>query len=49
MTVGVLLVPAEPEGGDAQVRERQRSLRCLGLDLAADELIPDSLDLFAGT
>src|ERR1700761_2588972 len=29
-----------------QIRQRQRCLGCLGLDLAADELVPDSLELF---
>jgi hypothetical protein len=36
--VGVLLLPAELEHGDAQVWEGERSFGCPGLDLAAQEL-----------
>ena len=47
VTVSVLLLLADLERGDAQVRQRQRCLGCLSLDLAADELVPDALELLA--
>jgi hypothetical protein len=47
VAVSVLLLLAGLECGDAQVGQRQRCLRCLGLDLAADELAPDSLELLS--
>lgn len=43
--VGLLLGLAEPERSDAPFGQRQRGLRGLGLDLAAEELVADSLDL----
>ncbi len=46
-TVGILLLSADLERGDAQVGQRQRCLGCLGLDLAADELVTDALELLA--
>ena len=47
LTVGVLLLPAELERGDAQVGKGKRGLGCLGLGLAAEELAADALDLLA--
>ncbi len=45
IAVGVLLLLADLQSGHAQVGQRQRSLRCLGLDLPADELVTDTLKL----
>jgi len=45
LAVGVLLLLADLKHGDAQIRQRQRCLGCLGLDLTADELVPDTLEL----
>ena len=47
LPVGVLLLPAELERGDAQVGEGKRGLGRLGLGLAAQELAADTLDLLA--
>ena len=45
--VGVLLLPAELERGDAQVWEGERGFGCLGLGLAAQQLSADALKLLA--
>ena len=45
LPVGVLLLPAELERGDAQVGEGKRGLGRFGLGLAAQELAADALDL----
>ena len=45
LAVGVLLLPAELERGDAQVRQGKRRLGCLGLGLPAQELAADALKL----
>jgi hypothetical protein len=45
VALSVLLLLAELERGDAQVGQRKRCLRCLSLDLATEELAPDSLEL----
>jgi hypothetical protein len=47
VTVGVLLLLADLECGDAQVGQWQRCLGGLGLDFAADELVKDALELFS--
>jgi hypothetical protein len=39
VTISVLLLLADLKRSDAQVRQRQRCLGCLGLDLAAGELL----------
>jgi hypothetical protein len=46
-TVGVLLLPTDPECGDARSGQGKGCFRGLGLDLPADELMTDSLDLFS--
>jgi len=46
ITISVLLLLADLKRSDAQIRQRQWCLGCLGLDLAADELVPDTLELF---
>jgi hypothetical protein len=46
ITISVLLLLADLKRSDAQIRQRQRCLGCLGLDLTADELVPDTLELF---
>ena len=45
LAVGVLLLPAELERGDAQIRQGERSLGCFGLGRAADEPAAHALDL----
>ncbi|HLI37260.1 MAG TPA: hypothetical protein VKV80_07940 [Streptosporangiaceae bacterium] len=45
--VGVLLLLAELERSDAQVRQRQRSLGGFGLDRAPDETPVDTLKLLS--
>jgi hypothetical protein len=45
-TIGVLLLPAGLECRQAQVGQRQRCFRGLGLNLAADELVTHALELF---
>jgi hypothetical protein len=47
VAVSVLLLFANLERGNAQVGQRQRCLGCFGLDLAANELASDSLELLA--
>ena len=47
LQVGVLLLLAELQDGDAQIDGRQRCLGGLGLDLAAMQLVADSLDLLS--
>ena len=47
VTVGVLLLLSDLQCGHAQIRQRQRGLGSLGLDLAADELVPDALELLS--
>ena len=47
LPVGLLLSLAEPQRGNAQIEERQRGFRGLGLDLAAKQLVTDPLDLLA--
>ena len=47
LQVGVLLLLAEFQDGDAQIDERQGCLGGLGLDLAAMQLVADSLDLLS--
>ena len=47
LAVGVLLLPAELERGDAQVGQGKRSLGRFGLGLAAQELVADALNLLA--
>src|SRR6478609_536136 len=44
ITINVLLLLADLKRSDAQIRQRQWCLGCLGLDLAADELVPDTLE-----
>ena len=46
VTVSILLLLADLECGHAQVGQWQRCLRGLGLDLAADELVTNALELF---
>ena len=46
VTISVLLLLADLKRSHAQIRQRQRCLGCLGLDLTADELAPDPLELF---
>ena len=46
VAVGILLLLTDPECGRAQFGQRERCLRRLGLDLAADELASDALELF---
>jgi hypothetical protein len=46
-TVSVLAPIADLEGHDTQIGQWQRCLRCLGLNLTQDELMPDALKLLA--
>jgi hypothetical protein len=45
--VGLLLLPAELQCRDAQVREGERGLGCFGLGLAAKKLAANTLELLA--
>jgi hypothetical protein len=47
VAVTLLLLGAELERGHAQLGQRQRRFGCLGLDLAAEQLAADPLDLLA--
>jgi transposase, IS30 family len=48
LPIGVLLLPAQLERGDAQVGKGKRGLGCFGFGLAAEELAADALDLLEG-
>ena len=47
VAVTLLLLGTDLERGHAQLGERQRCFGCLGLDLAAEQLAADPLDLLA--